>query len=99
MDGIYVSPCVNRPNTERECVCEDAVKEDKLWIIEYEVRSKITKGCAVVKAPDPNTAQQILKSSGFFNGTPELYSINRIEEIIIPPLCGLVAEQFVTYGI
>lgn len=93
--GIYVAPCEVKPNRDRvdnTCV---AVKEQRLWIIEYRVKD-VGNGCAVVKAFNPKEAESILKSEGTFNGIPNLYEISRIEEIILSPDSMLIAEQLAT---
>lgn len=66
--------------------------ELKLWILTYDLVS-VGKGTAVVKASNAKEAENLLKSSGLYNGTPDTYSINRIEEIIVPPSKDLIAEQ------
>lgn len=71
------------------------VKEQRLWVIEFNVRN-MGKGCAVVKAYSPKEAERLLKSEGILNGTPSLYDITRIEEIIPSPDSMLIAEQIAT---
>lgn len=94
--GIYAAPCDIKPNRDRvdNTVC--AVKEQKLWIIEFRVKN-IGNGCAVVKAFNPKEAETLLKSEGTFNGVPFLYEISRIEEIVSSPDSMLIAEQIVTF--
>lgn len=93
--GIYVAPYNIVPNRDRVANTDCAVKEQKLWIIEFNVRN-MGKGCAVVKAYSPKEAERLLKSEGILNGTPSLYDITRIEEIIPSPDSMLIAEQITT---
>lgn len=93
--GIYATPCDVRPNRDMVDVKESAIKEQKLWIIEFKVRHS-GNGCAVVKAYSPKEAERLLKSEGILNGTPSLYEITRIEEIIPSPDSMLIAEQIAT---
>lgn len=88
--GIYVSPCDVNPNRDR---VDMASKEQRLWVIEFKVNN--TGGCAVVKARNPKEAEQILKSEGNYNGTPYLYRVGKIEEIIPSPDSMLLAENIV----
>lgn len=69
----------------------------KLWVIEFNVRS-IGKGCAIVKAHNPEDAIQILKTNGMYNGSQEDYLITKVEEVVVPPCCGLMAEEIITYA-
>lgn len=94
--GIYASPCDVRPNRDMIDTKELATKEQKLWIIEFRVKN-IDNGCAVVKAFNPKEAETLLKSEGVYNGTPYLYDIIRVEEIVPSPDSMLLAEQLVTY--
>lgn len=94
--GIYASPCDVRPNRDREDTRELACKEQKLWIIEFRVKS-IGNGCAVVKAFNPKEAETLLKSGGAFNGMSYLYDIIRVEEIVPSPDSMLIAEQIATF--
>ncbi len=73
---------------------------NKLWIIEFSINNleNIIKGCAVVKANNPKTAEFLLKSEGIYNGTPHSYKITRIEEIIPSPDSMLIAEQIAASG-
>lgn len=96
--GIYAAPCDIVPNRDRVDNTDCAVKEQKLWIIEFEVKT-LGKGCAVVKASNPKEAETLLKSEGILNGTPSLYDITRIEEIIPSPDSMLIAEQIATKDI
>lgn len=68
----------------------------KVWVIAFNVRAK-GKGCAIVKANNPEQAGEILKASGMYNGTPSDYLINKIEEVVTPPCCGLMAEEYVNF--
>lgn len=92
--GIYAAPCDIKPNRDRADTTDCAVKEQKLWIIEFEIKT-LGKGCAVVKASNPKEAETLLKSEGTFNGVGYLYSIIRIEEIVPSPDSMLIAEQIV----
>ena len=92
--GIYVAPCNNVPNRDRVGNTELACKEQRLWVIEFEV-SNIGKGCAVVKASNPKDAENKLKTEGSYNGTSYMYKITRIEEIIPSPSGMLLCEQIV----
>lgn len=93
--GIYATPCDVRSNRDMVDVKESAIKEQKLWIIEFKVKHS-GNGCAVVKAYSPKEAERLLKSEGILNGTPSLYDITRIEEIIPSPDSMLIAEQIAT---
>lgn len=93
--GIYAAPCDTKPNRDRVDVKECAVKEQRLWVIEFSVKN-MGKGCAVVKAYSPKEAERLLKSEGILNGTSSLYDITRIEEIIPSPDSMLIAEQITT---
>ena len=93
--GIYAAPCDTKPNRDRVDVKECAVKEQRLWVIEFSVKN-MGKGCAVVRAYSPKEAERLLRSEGILNGTPSLYDITRIEEIIPSPDSMLIAEQIVT---
>ena len=87
----YVSPSEIRPNRDRETKVE--VKENaKLWILEFEVKGD-KKGCAVVKAANSNSAIRILLSGGMYNGTPSVYQVTRVEEIVESPDVMLICEQ------
>lgn len=87
----YVSPSEIRPNRDRESKVE--VKENaRLWILEFEVKGG-KKGCAVVKATNSNGAIRILLSGGAYNGTPSVYQITKVEEIIESPDSMLICEQ------
>lgn len=78
-----------------EDVEKDVSKEqNRLWIVEYDLPNK-GKGCAVVKAPNANTVQNILKHDGCYNATPYMYLITRIEEIIPSIDSLLICEQSV----
>ena len=92
--GIYVAPCSVKPNRARIDNVEVACKEQRLWVIEFEI-SNIGKGCAVVKASNPKDAENKLKTEGDYNGAPYMYNISRIEEIIPSPSGMLLCEQIV----
>ena len=51
----------------------------------------------MVKAPNAEEANQILMANGMYNGSPQDYLITKTEEIIVPPCCGLMAEQTVEF--
>ena len=93
--GIYASPCDIRPNRDMVDTGKLAIKEQRLWVIEY-TASLVGNGCAVVKAGNPKEAETILRSEGMLNGTSHSYRIIRIEEIIPSPDSMLLAEQIVT---
>lgn len=95
--GIYASPCDVRPNRDVIDKKKLACKEQKLWIIEFRVKN-VGNGCAVVKAFNPKEAETLLKSEGTFNGTPYLYDIIRVEEIVPSPDSMLIAEQIATFN-
>ena len=65
----------------------------RLWIIQFYVFKN--KGCAVVKAENSRKAELILKAEGNYNGTPHIYKITRIEEILPSPSNMLLAEQII----
>lgn len=90
--GIYVAPCNVAPNKNRvdsKCV---EVNTQKLWIIEFEIKG-VGNGCSVVKSPNARGAEVLLKTQGTFNGTPSMYKITRIEEIVMSPDSMLICEQ------
>lgn len=89
--GIYVAPCRTAPNKDGVDTC----KEMRLWIVEFNIKG-IGNGCAVVKADNPKQAEVLLKTQGTFNGSPHLYNITRIEEIILSPDSMLICEQLAT---
>lgn len=74
----------------------DSFFPPRLWVITYDLRG-VGKGIAMVKASNANDAEQILKTNGMYNGTQSDYLITKCEEVVIPPCCGLMAEQVVTY--
>lgn len=94
--GIYAGPIDSSPNRDREEIACTVNEAFKLWVIEFNVRA-IGKGCAIVKAHKPEDASQILKTSGMYNGNPESYLITKIQEVVVPPCCGLMAEEVITY--
>lgn len=83
-----------------ESVIEQAAQESflppRLWVITYDLRG-VGKGIAMVKASNANDAEQILKTNGMYNGTQSEYLVTKTEEIVIPPCCGLMAEQNVEF--
>lgn len=87
--------CGEISNRDEVDIKASACKEMKLWIIEFSVKD-IGNGCAVVKAGNPKQVEVLLKTQGIFNGSPHLYSITRIEEIIPSPDSMLVCEQLAT---
>ena len=90
--GIYVAPTNINPNRNRiDVKCVEA-KEQKLWIIEFEIKG-VGNGCSVVKSPNAKGAEVLLKTQGTFNGTPSMYKITRIEEIVMSPDSMLICEQ------
>lgn len=93
--GIYAAPCNTQPNRDRIDTAELAVKEQRLWVVEFSIRN-IGNGCAVLKARNPKEAETLLKSEGMYNGMSYMYNITRIEEIIPSPDSMLIAEQIVT---
>lgn len=93
--GIYAAPCQTAPNRDMVNTKEAACKEMRLWIVEFNIKD-ISNGCAVIKADNPKQAEVLLKTQGTFNGSPHLYSITRIEEIIPSPDSMLICEQLAT---
>ena len=93
--GIYAAPCQAAPNRDRVNTNGVAYKEMRLWIVEFSIND-IGNGCAVIKADNPKQAEVLLKTQGTFNGSPHLYSITRIEEIIPSPDSMLICEQLAT---
>lgn len=94
--GIYCAPDNIIPNRDRVdvgCAPDGAMQ---LWVMEYKVTG-IGKGCAMCKAINPQQAEMLLKSNGIYNGSSYLYKVTRIEQVIVPPCNGLMAEQVVTY--
>lgn len=93
--GIYAAPGNNVPNRDRiDTGCAKA-NTQKLWIVEFEINST-TKGCAVVKSPNARGAEVLVKTQGAYNGTPSMYKITRIEEIVMSPDSMLICEQIAT---
>lgn len=82
--GIYVSPNNIVPNRDRG-------DKQNLYL------RAIGKGIAMVKAPNAEEANQILIANGMYNGSPQDYLITKTEEIVVPPCCGLMAEQTVEF--
>lgn len=70
----------------------------QLWVMEYEVTG-IGKGCAITKAVNPQEAEELLRTNGIYNGKPYLYKVTRIEQVIVPPCNGLMAEQVVSFNL
>lgn len=95
--GVYAAPCDVKPNRDRADINRLMAIEQRLWIIEFSVKN-MGKGCAVVKAYSPKEAERLLRSEGILNGTPSLYDITRIEEIVSSPDSMLIAEQIATTG-
>lgn len=85
---------VNEECINNESDCHVPPVNKKLWIIEFEIRND-GRGCAVVKAGNPNEASMVLKSEGLYNGSPIDYRIYRIEEIVPSPETMLICEQIV----
>lgn len=78
-----------------EEIVKDTIKENsRLWIVEYEI-THVGKGCAVIKANNAKTVENILLHDGIYNGAPKLYKITRIEEITLSPESMLLCEQFI----
>lgn len=107
--GIYAGPDINRANRDREVngvhpedwmdkvdspkkACVEVKK--RLWAVDFDVKN-VSKGCAVIKADNPDAAVQILKTEGIYNGTPHVYKVTRVEEIIPSPEEMLISEQVV----
>lgn len=90
--GIYVTPTNVSPNRNRTDVKCTEVNTQKLWIIEFEIKG-VGNGCSVVKSPNARGAEILLKTQGTFNGTPSMYKITRIEEIVMSPDSMLICEQ------
>lgn len=84
---------------EEVAECQIKVKEKviypKIWAITFSIRGKDAKGCAIVKASNSNEAIKVLTSNGVYNGSPENYLVSLVEEVTIPPCCGLMVEQIV----
>jgi hypothetical protein len=94
--GIYCAPDNIIPDRDRidaGCAPNGVMQ---LWVMEYEVTG-VGKGCAMCKATSPSEAIILLKSNGIYNGNPFSYKVTRIEQIIVPPCNGLMAEQVVTF--
>lgn len=94
--GIYAGPINTNPNRDRKDICNTNTKENRLWVLEFEIEGE-GKGCSVVKANNVNNAIMSLKQNGMYNGTSYKYIITRVEEVIVGPLNELIAEQVVTY--
>ena len=67
-----------------------------LWVITYDSRA-VGKGIAMVKAPNAEEADQILTADGMYTGSPQDCLITKTEETVVPPCCGLMAEQTVGF--
>lgn len=91
---------INMGELSVENVITKAAKESfippGLWVIAYDSRA-VGKGIAMVKAPDAEEAGQILTANGMYNGSPQDYLITKTEEMVVPPCCGLMAEQTVGF--
>lgn len=92
---LHIESCDTRSNKDKADIVELAAKEQKLWIAEFNIKN-IGKGCAVIKARNPKEAEALLKADGSFNGTPFMYDIIRIEEIVSSPDSMLIAEQIIS---
>lgn len=92
------APIKEPPSCDNE-VCVGCAPKGamQLWVMEYEVNG-VGKGCAMAKAINAKEAVNILKSSGLYNGAPSLYNVTRVEQIIVPPCNGLMAEQVVAFN-
>lgn len=76
----------------------DLVQNNTYPIINIDKNNNIDgKGIAMVKAPNAEEANQILIANGMYNGSPQDYLITKTEEIVVPPCCGLMAEQTVEF--
>lgn len=71
--------------------CKGTLPKMRLWVLEFTVNG--SKGCSIIKAHDANRAIRELKSSGMYNGTPDVYQVTRVEEIIESPDMMLICEQ------
>ena len=81
-------------NTDNlECAVHEstALLTTRFWLISFNLNSG-GQGVSMVKADNANMAERILKSSCIYNGTPNSYQVYLIEEIDVPPCCGLMAE-------
>lgn len=87
---------INKECINNESDCHVPPVNKKLWIVEFEIKDG-GKGCAVVKASNPNEVTTVLKSGGLYNGNPHNYIIHRIEEIVPSPDTMLICEQIVNY--
>ena len=92
------APIKEPPSCDNE-VCVGCAPKGamQLWVMEYEVNG-VGKGCAMAKAINAKEAVNILKSSGLYNGAPSLYNVTRVEQIIVSPCNGLMAEQVVAFN-
>lgn len=62
-----------------------------VWILNY--YTKDGKGTAIVKASNPNKAVNILRANGVYNGTPNVYQVESIQQFIESPEEMLISEQ------
>lgn len=85
---------VNESIINNDSDCHVPSVNKRLWIIEFDIKGD-GRGCAVVKASNPNEASRVLKSEGLYNSNPINYMIYRIEEIIPSPDTMLICEQVV----
>lgn len=85
---------VNESIINNDSDCHVPPVNKRLWIIEFDIKGD-GRGCAVVKANNPNEASRVLKSEGLYNSNPINYMIYRIEEIIPSPDTMLICEQVV----
>lgn len=85
---------VNESIINNDSDCHVPSVNKRLWIIEFDIKGD-GRGCAVVKASNPNEASRVLKSEGLYNSNPINYMIYRIEEIIPSLDTMLICEQVV----
>lgn len=61
-----------------------------------DVRNMLGKYCGK-PATHEGLAPNAEEANGMYNGSPQDYLITKTEEIVVPPCCGLMAEQTVEF--
>ena len=69
------------------------------WSIEFSIVNntgvQLGRGVALVRALTPEEANNLLKSSGQYNGSPQYYRIINTQEIVNSPTPMLICEEIV----
>ena len=81
------------PEQKENTIKSSQISKQRLWILTFQIKSTLSRGCAVVKSHDANRALRELLSSGMYNGCPSEYEVIKIEEIIESPDQMLICEE------